>query len=943
MKGKFLIIIFLISISIGLSLNEPITPTGKYNQLSPDTIEFNEIMDLWNSHQYNKAKLKFEKFIEKYPLSVWKAEAKFHLGCLSYYEKEYNKAEEIFKQLKQEYKNTNIENKVNIRLSNLYYKQNRIDESIEKLKEVLSNNPTPSQYKYSFAWLRHLKTQQIAQKRANLCGIRALAYCLKILGKEKEANNLLTIKKSDQPYSISEIIKMAKDYGIEAYGARLDYKKLNMIKKPVIIYIKNKNHFIVLKELNGKKAKIIDPFNGEKEEEIENIRKLWEGEAIIFTKIEKKYLLTEKEMNEYKGGCCGKALPPPCLGNDCETCPAELPSVSPAGSSKGCVTGNCGGFNRGKNGSIGANPKISVNPRSLNLIVEETPIGYNSQIGPSVYIKLTYNTDDSDTGFFGNGWSSILDIRLYEQPDQSIIIKRSSGNQTIYVYSDGNYISPAGIYHTLIKNSDGTFTLKEKSGTKYYFGTNQRIKKIEDRNGNFITFNYDSYDRPIEIIDSVGRKTTITYNSNNLVSQIEDPIGRSAYFSYDEAGNLISITDIGGYSCSFTYDSNNNINSITTPLGTTNIIYQNPYWQMYRIKIITPNGKTTDYFWDGSGFTSGANIITTPAGKQTWYFVNWEGVVDTILEAITPVEIPDQQPSWISIPEGYYTYLTYDENKNLIQKTDPLGNTYTYTYDTNGNLISSTDPYGKTTTYSYDSNNNLTSITDPLGRTTYFTYDEKGNLISKQDPLGNTYTYTYNSNGKITSMTDPKGNSTNFEYDSYGNLTKIIDPLGNQTTFTYDIIGRKISQTDAKGRTTNYTYDNMDRITQIKFPDNSTISYTYNCCGISTITDQNGKTTYYTYDNMMNLIKIRDANGNETIYTYDEDCRLNSINDPKGNITTFTYDYLGNLIKKTYPDGSYETYHYDGNKNLIKKIKPDGKTINYKYDKLNRLIEVKVE
>jgi TolA-binding protein len=71
MKGKFLIIIFLISISVGLSLNEPITPTGKYNQLSPDTIEFNEIMDLWNSHQYNKAKLKFEKFIEKYPLSVW--------------------------------------------------------------------------------------------------------------------------------------------------------------------------------------------------------------------------------------------------------------------------------------------------------------------------------------------------------------------------------------------------------------------------------------------------------------------------------------------------------------------------------------------------------------------------------------------------------------------------------------------------------------------------------------------------------------------------------------------------------------------------------------------------------------------------------------------------------------------------------------------------------
>ncbi len=167
MKGKILIIFFLIGISLSFSLNEPLTPTGKYNLLSPDTIEFNQIMDLWNSHQYNKAKIKLEKFIEKYPASVWKAEAKFHLGCLFYYDKNYEKAEEIFIQLKNEYKNSPIENKVNIRLSNLYYKQNRIDESIEKLKEVLANNPTPFQYKYSFAWLRHLKTQKIAQKKKN--------------------------------------------------------------------------------------------------------------------------------------------------------------------------------------------------------------------------------------------------------------------------------------------------------------------------------------------------------------------------------------------------------------------------------------------------------------------------------------------------------------------------------------------------------------------------------------------------------------------------------------------------------------------------------------------------------------------------------------------------------------------------------------------------------
>ncbi|MEM2117267.1 MAG: cysteine peptidase family C39 domain-containing protein [Thermoplasmata archaeon] len=931
MGKKRLLLLLILGVVRLYGFDENITPVGSFNPFSKDTKEFNEALNLWNSHQWKKAKEKFENLIRKYPESPWVIESKFHLGCLSFYEKNYTKAERIFKEIESENKNTPFANKTKIRLSNVYIEKGDYEKALEKLKEVLENNPTSSQFKYAFGWYRHLKTYQIASKRAQLCGPRTLAYSLKILGKENEANQLLSLKSSEKPYSMNDLINLAKKYGFEAYGVKIPVSKLKEIKKPIILYLKDKSHFVVVQDINDSKITIIDPFKGKLEKDMEELKNEWKGEAIIFTKIDRRYLLTKKQMDEYKGGCCGRVRIY-CLGDSCD-CGGD--DVQPGGS-PGCS--NCNG-----NPSPGANPSITVNSASLNLRMLETPIGYKSSRGPSVLITLSYNSDDPESGYFGNGWSSLLDIRLYEQPDNSVLIKMDSGNQSLYLYDNGNYISPSGRYTTLIKNPDNTFLLIEKSKTKYYFGENQKIKKIEDKNGNYITFNYDNNDRPVEIIDSFGRTTTISYNDDNLISSITDPIGRTAYFIYDTNKNLVEIIDMGGYSLSINYDAQNRIISYTTPLGTTNISYETPFWQMYKIKITTPNGKTTIYYWDGSGFTQGANIITTPMGKQTWYFVDWQGNVSEKLEAIIPVEIPEDGPFWGPVPDGYHTYFSYDGNRNLISKTDPLGNTYNYSYDGNGNLISSTDPYGNTTTYTYDSNGNLTSITDPLGRTTYFSYDSNGNLISKTDPLGNTYNYTYNSYGQLIQIKDPKNNITTYEYDDYGNLTKIIDPVGNQTQFTYDILGRKISETNAKGKTTYYTYDSMDRITQITFPDNSTITYTYNCCGVSSITDQNGKTTYYTYDNMLNLIKITDANGNQTNYTYDDDGRLSSIQDANGNITTFTYDYLGRLIRKTYPDGSYEQYEYDGNNNLIKKIKPDGKTINYTYDRLNRLIEIRAQ
>lgn len=916
------LILFGLLISLLFSFDESLTPTKKFNPFSPDTIEFNSIMNLWNSHRWEDAKLKFEEFLGKYPESPWSDEAKFHLGCLYDYRKEYNKAIEIFDSLSKKHGKNYFGNKARIRLAGVLFDSERYNESLEVLKEILENNPTPSQYKYAFSWYRRIKRYLIAAKRANLCGPRSLAYCFRLLKKEKPAIELFSIVRAEKPYSFEDLIKISNSYDVKAYGVFLKTTDLTKITPPAILYLKKKKHFVVFKDIEGDTVFLIDPFSGVLKESIKQLEKEWSGESIIFSDKDKegKILLSATQLKEIKGGCCGRPRPVGCLGECCEQ--FSQPGLPLNGtSSGGCMSGQCGG-NSGSNGY----PDIRVNMGNLNVFITTEVFTYDPGIGPEVSLALNYNTDDPETGIFGNSIRTQWDTRIYEQPDGSILFVSEDGTQIRFPSSSQTVPLPLYKNYILYNNGDGTYTIKKLTGERFIFGSNQKIAKIEDKNGNAITFQYDSEDKLIKVSDALGRITQLNYNSQGKVSSLVDPFGRTVNFTYDTDGNLIQITDITGKTTSFSYDSNNNIISITSPKGTITIEYLNPFWEQYEVKITDPLGNVRDFFWDGSATSIGSNTLTTPDGKKYTYYVDYNDTVNQITD-----------------PLGNTTYYYYDENKRLTQKIDPLGRAYIYSYDSWGNLYQVIDPKGKTTIYTYDENHNLTSITNPLSETTYFVYDSNGNLIKRIDPLGNTTTYQYNSYGKLTKIIDPRGNTTTYEYTPEGYLSKIIDPKGYETTFEYDVFGRKISQTDAKGNTTYYEYDDSGRVKKIIHPDGTYREFTYDCCSLTKIKDENGNITNYQYDALGRLTSIIDAKGNQTTYTYDVNGRLSSITDPKGNTITFQYDDSGRLVKKTYPDGSSEKYEYDANGNLIKKIKPDGKAIIYTYDELNRVIKEEVK
>ena len=165
----------------------------------------------------------------------------------------------------------------------------------------------------------------------------------------------------------------------------------------------------------------------------------------------------------------------------------------------------------------------------------------------------------------------------------------------------------------------------------------------------------------------------------------------------------------------------------------------------------------------------------------------------------------------------YYTNYKIDEDTGNILEYDTSYDkegtkrrtTYKMTYDENGNVIQKTEngPYDITIRkYTYDKYNNvLTQIyKDSDGESTEtYKYDEKGQLIYKKYVSDNyycIYEYEYDEDGKLVIQTETSKNNI-FKivksYDENGNLQeeKIFEnksPIEKYVnTYKYEVVGKK--------------------------------------------------------------------------------------------------------------------------------------------------------
>jgi RHS repeat-associated protein len=557
--------------------------------------------------------------------------------------------------------------------------------------------------------------------------------------------------------------------------------------------------------------------------------------------------------------------------------------------------------------------------------------------GPGLRLTRTYNSlNATNTGLFGNGWSSSLDQHMTSTEGGTELVTLDDGSEiTAVPAGSGGYTIPASADATLQHNNDGTYTLTEHATSRLTFSAAGKLLAISDLDGNTTSLTY-SGGQLASAIDAAGRALTLTL-ANGRVKTVTDPLGRSTNYEYDSEGNLTAVTGPAGRTWRFKYDEAHRLTRMTDARG-GNI--QNEYDTQGRVAAQTDAaGLTTRFAYTGDNFSplGGTTTVTDPHGN--------------------------------SVIEQY-------DNGFLMQITKAAGtaaqSTASYTYDPSTlGITSTTDGNGHTSHTVYDAAGQPTSTTDALGNTTTNSYNQLQEVVTSTTPLGHTTTRTYDQSGNPTSVTGPEGDTTRYEHADPahpGDVSAIIDPEGRTETLTYDSYGdiatRSQHPREGASDTTAYSYDTDGELT-CEAPPNATAqgvacatsgprnpgtaTNSYNPDGqISASTDPAGHTTSRSYDTDGNQTETVDPAGNRTLTSYDLDSRVISKTTAAGTSFAATIKHAYDIANATGacqgvantsycesttdPNGGETTSHYDAHDQLIATARPGGSTTRYSYD-----------
>ena len=344
-----------------------------------------------------------------------------------------------------------------------------------------------------------------------------------------------------------------------------------------------------------------------------------------------------------------------------------------------------------------------------------------------------------------------------------------------------------------------------------------------------------------------------------------------------------------------------------------------------------------------------------------------------------------QAKRWLNTTGGFLVISNhYDIAGNLIQTTDPNGNSTYFDHTDNYYGASPSPPTAAYVTkitkpvtnsvnhierfqYYYGSGlsaaicgENLPSgsncaygMSVPQSDYISFSYDNMGRPSTKNAGDGGQTSWSYTSNSSTSTTTiDGSHNLVGSSIlDGLGRTSQGQTSSGQGTIYvdtTYDSNGRVhtvsnphfsiSSPTD--GVTTYFSYDGLDRVRLVTDQDGSNsvaISYAGNC---KTVTDEANKARKSCYDGFGRLTGVwEDPSGlnYETDYLYDLLNDLTSVTQSGSRQRTFSYDSLSRLTSAYNPESNTINYAYDANGNVLTKTDARNITTTYTYDALNRL------
>lgn len=385
--------------------------------------------------------------------------------------------------------------------------------------------------------------------------------------------------------------------------------------------------------------------------------------------------------------------------------------------------------------------------------------------------------------------------------------------------------------------------------------------------------------------DKSSRRWSYAYDANALLTKIKGPrsdVDESVTFTYDNRGNLSSSTDALGNVTRYTaHDENGKLLTMSDPNG---LVTSMSYDVRGRLLKRITGQETTQYVYDDVGQLT--KVINPDS--------SWASYAYDAAHRLT--DITDNS--------GYRIHYTFDTADNRIQEQ---------VYNSNGQLT-------QTMSRSFDQSNRLAQVAGGSSQVTAYSYDDNGNIIARSEPENREAKYQVDSLNRIVSVTNASNEQIEMAYDPYDQVIKVTDPtkldvkysvnsLGDVTATdssdidsdnrnqTYDAAGNRVSKTDFRGRVIRYTYDALNRLTKLNVNGGAANSYVYdvgrNAIGrLSSMKDESG-TTKWSYTTQGRVASVTRQTGTRTFitrYDYDAAGRLQSITYPSGHLVSYGYD-----------------------------------------------------
>lgn len=272
----------------------------------------------------------------------------------------------------------------------------------------------------------------------------------------------------------------------------------------------------------------------------------------------------------------------------------------------------------------------------------------------------------------------------------------------------------------------------------------------------------------------------------------------------------------------------------------------------------------------------------------------------------------------------------------LVEKTDPLGNSRFYRWTRYDLLRSQVDELGRVTFYGYE-NGELATVTRPDGSVVRISPDAAGVVLQAGEGTS--------ASRAMVEQADPFAALPGVSGPL--SLPGPDDPLAEEPSISAtvrpgdrDPFGRPRLVHTASGGAVRLGWTAEGRRSWRTGPDGARATWIHDAEGqVVEYRDAAGGVTRRVYGPFRLPMEDVDASGGRTAYSYDGELRLTAVENPRGLIWRYTYDPAGRLVEEVDFDGRRLTYAYDEAGQLRRMTNGLGEVTEYLYDLLGNIVE----